>query len=426
MDTPPRRLLIVNTHSVLNSGDAAIVLAQVRWLQRTLPGAQISLTSRTAGLDRNLYEPLGIRVIPALYDVPSLFSGGPAKWARSLASLVRIRAKTDFVREIARADLVIGSGGGYFYSNRTSGPGPMFLQNILHLKLAGLAKKPVVLFPQSFGPTFDPRSARLLSNLVTDRSVRRVLVREENSLRYLERALGKKFDPARFVSCPDAAFLLSPEEGERRPEGEALARPVTMITVRNWDFPELPTAAAKERRRREYFAGLEKTAAGIHRKWGGTILLFPQSRGPGDFENDRPASLRLFESLKAAIPPDRLIRVDFPEAVSPSKILSLCARADLLLATRFHSAILALLGGTPVVALGYQPKSSGMMRLLGLERFAVDIAEAGPDSLLPLADEILERGERFRAEILGRVARLRETAERVLEDTLKTTGILRP
>ncbi|MBN1939890.1 MAG: polysaccharide pyruvyl transferase family protein, partial [Candidatus Aminicenantes bacterium] len=210
--TAMRRILIVNTHSVLNSGDAAIVLAQTRWLQRAIPGLRLALTSRTAALDRALYEPLGIRVIPALYDVPSIFSGGPEKWAKSLASLARIRAKTDLVREIGRADLVIGSGGGYFYSSRPSGPGPMFLQNLLHLKLACWMKKPVILFPQSFGPTFDPRSAQLLGNLVSDPSVKRILVREENSLRYLERVLGKEFDPARFRLCPDAAFLLAPEE----------------------------------------------------------------------------------------------------------------------------------------------------------------------------------------------------------------------
>lgn len=420
----PRRILIVNTHSVLNSGDAAIVLAQVFWLRQAVPGVQITLTSRTAKADRTLYEPLGLQVIPALYDVPSLFSGGPAGWTKSLASLVRIRAKTDLIRETSRADLVIGSGGGYFYSNRPSGPGPMFLQNLFHLKLACLLKKPVVLFPQSFGPTFDDRSSRLLANLVTDKSVKRVLVREENSLRFLERALGNKFDPARFVLCPDLAFLLAPDDGGDDIQG--LPRPVTAITVRHWDFPELSSAAEKEKRRRGYFAGLEETAARIYQTWGGTILLFPQSRGPGAFENDRPASLKLYHALKSRIPPGRLAWVDFPDVVSPQAIQRLCARADLLLATRFHSAILALLGGTPVLSLNYQPKSSGMMRMLGLERYAVDIAEVRPEVLGPLADEILGQGSRFRPAILERVGRMRETAKALLRETLDGMGIFQP
>ena len=83
MSAPALRILIVNTHSVLNSGDASIVLSQVRWLEKAAPGAEISLTSRTARADRGLYGPMGLRVIPALYDVPSLFIGGAAKWKGS-------------------------------------------------------------------------------------------------------------------------------------------------------------------------------------------------------------------------------------------------------------------------------------------------------------------------------------------------------
>ena len=151
MNAPPRNVLIVNTHSVLNSGDAAIVLAQIEWLERAFPGVRIALTSRTPEADGRFYGPMGIRVFPALFDPPSLFDGAPSKVIRSLASLARIGAKTELVREIKRADLVIGSGGGYFYSNRLVGPGPMFIQNFLHLKLACLLKRPVVLFPNPSG-----------------------------------------------------------------------------------------------------------------------------------------------------------------------------------------------------------------------------------------------------------------------------------
>jgi len=424
MSIPLRRVLIVNTHSVLNSGDASIVLAQAGWLKNAYPGCLISLTSRTPKADRLIYEPLGLRVIPSFYDVPSCFSGGLDKWTGTLSSLIRVRAKTDLVREISRADLVIGSGGGYFYSNRAFGPGPMFLLNILHLKTACLLKKPVILFPQSFGPVFDSRSAGLLRNLLVDRAVKRVLVREENSLRYLDRLLGSAYDPDRFVLCPDMAFLLPP--GARAEDGPRMVRPATAVTVRSWDFPEAASASDKAARRRAYFSSLEETLVGIHRKRGGSIVLFPQSRGPGAFENDRPASLRLYRALQPRIPSDRLTWVDLPDVVSPGVIDSLCARADLLLATRFHSAILALQSGTPVLSLNYQPKSSGMMGLLGLRRYSVDLADARPEILGPLAEELLEKGAGLRSSLLERVGRIRETAERVLRESLEGTGIVRP
>jgi hypothetical protein len=56
----------------------------------------------------------------------------------------------------------------------------------------------------------------------------------------------------------------------------------------------------------------------------------------------------------------------------------------------------------------------------------VDIAEARPDVLGPLADEILGQGSRLRPAILEQVGRMRETAESLLRDTLDVTGIFQP
>jgi len=424
MSAAPRNILIVNTHSVLNSGDAAIVLAQIEWLRMALPGVRIALTSRTPATDGPFYEALGVRVIPSIFDPPSLFAGLASKVLGSVASLLRVEAKTELFRAIRRADLVIGSGGGYFYSNRAAGPGPMFLQNILHLKLARLMKKPVVLFPQSFGPTFNPAAERLLRNMLEDVGVRHVLVREDHSRRFLESLLGNAFDESRFDFCPDMAFWLEPgREAENPGTWAAWPRPVTAVTVRNWDFPDCRTGGRKERMRWEYLAGLEETAVRIHRKWSGTILVFPQSRGPGLFENDRTASLRLFEAMKKKIPARNLAWVDFPDAVSPRAVLSFLSRADLLLATRFHSALLALIGGVPVLSLSYQPKSSGMMKTLGLERYSIDIAEAGPEVLWPLAEELMGRWGRLRPEIGARIGRMRETIGTALGESLRRSGV---
>ena len=56
------RIIILNTHSTLNSGDLAIVLAQIQYFKKHFPGSIISLTSRTPENDKFFYRKLGAKV----------------------------------------------------------------------------------------------------------------------------------------------------------------------------------------------------------------------------------------------------------------------------------------------------------------------------------------------------------------------------
>ena len=96
---------------------------------------------------------------------------------------------------------------------------------------------------------------------------------------------------------------------------------------------------------------------------------------------------------------------------------------DLLIATRFHSAILALISGVPVLSVNYQPKSSGMMKTLGLERYSVDIAEARPEVLWPLAEELMERRDRLKPAIRGQIGRIRGMIENSLDESVRRSGV---
>ena len=134
------KIFIANTHSILNSGDAGIVLAQIQFLRKYFPSLQISLSSRTPELDKKTFHPLGVKIFPPIIPAPSIYTGKAQKIWKSLRNLINIQSKKALIQEIKQSDLVVSSGGGYFWSHRKFLPGPMFFQNYLHIKLAVIFK----------------------------------------------------------------------------------------------------------------------------------------------------------------------------------------------------------------------------------------------------------------------------------------------
>ena len=55
---------------------------------------------------------------------------------------------------------------------------------------------------------------------------------------------------------------------------------------------------------------------------------------------------------------------------------------DLFVGSRLHSNIFALTGGVPVLAVAYQDKTFGVMRMLGLEEWTVAIEEVDGEALV--------------------------------------------
>ena len=70
---PIVKVFILNTHSILNSGDAGIVLGQIQFLKKYFAKIDITLTSRTPEMDQDFYAPMGVKVLPPLFQLRALF-----------------------------------------------------------------------------------------------------------------------------------------------------------------------------------------------------------------------------------------------------------------------------------------------------------------------------------------------------------------
>ena len=64
------RILILNSHSALNAGEGAIVLAEIGRVRSLWPACRITMTSRTPEIDRRIYADLDVEVISPLTPAP--------------------------------------------------------------------------------------------------------------------------------------------------------------------------------------------------------------------------------------------------------------------------------------------------------------------------------------------------------------------
>ncbi|MFN3334437.1 MAG: polysaccharide pyruvyl transferase family protein, partial [Caldilinea sp.] len=102
---------------------------------------------------------------------------------------------------------------------------------------------------------------------------------------------------------------------------------------------------------------------------GGTVFFFPQVTGPSQAEDDRIPSRRVAAGLRACGASIALIDATW----SPAELQTAYGQMDIFIGTRLHSNIFALTAGTPVVAIAYFYKTFGIMQMLGLSEWVLDI-----------------------------------------------------
>jgi colanic acid/amylovoran biosynthesis protein len=411
------RLLIVNAHSQANAGDRAIVLGQLRLLKKMFPAATVTITSRTAELDRSLLAGLGVTALRPVFHAPAGFTSGNGEWRKLFRSLVFPRQGWAFLRCLRQADLVMACGGGYFYSTRRL-PGFTFWQNYLHIRLAVLFRKKIVFFPQSYGPLANPLSRRLLAGLLASTYVQVAFAREGISLSLLREILPAGTDDRKLRSCPDMAFAFSPDPRLFSPPAglAGLPHPRLALALRDWDFPGQKTRGARRRKRESYLQALVDTCQALHRDHGASFFIYSQVQGPSSAEDDRLLAGDVLARLGARVPSSHLYSVPTPSGASPDWIIGLLRQGDMLITSRLHAAIFAFLAGVPAVVIGYQHKSAGVLEGMGLGACSLPIENVTVETLFPLCAAVLQNRQDWQDKIRKAVLAARATIEEKFTD----------
>ena len=355
---------ILNAYDYRNRGDRAIIEAQIAWIARKMPAADFRIFSAAwrdnasaFGDRRSKKHPIrmpegggnGPKLLERLRPVGETLAAAATDW--------RKRGESDF----DECDAYFLCGGGYLYSSAAP-----FLSRQLWIHagnslLALKSGKPVMQFPQTWGPVRKPLDGWICRKIA--RNLRCITSRGPFSSALLEKWGYRE----KMIEVPDIVLAMR----KLRPDLVGMGETGDgTLGISPLDF-----GFARQRGRRNlglYLDRLEETAAGFMAEGGQGVLLFPQVVVPGvddDLAVAEEVARRLdhrgiANQIVAGLPWE-----DYWQAI---------ARPSVFLGSRMHACIFSMVSGVPTVGLAYQPKFHGVFRQLGFGDRCFEIEDFDP------------------------------------------------
>jgi len=412
--TAEPRVLVTNC-VVLNGGDAAILYGLLDRLRAAIgpridvivvddqPEAvagrypQLPTTRRLdATLGRAPSIPILGRVVAELQRARLL--AGAWCMGRGMASLARLWLNSEqrSALEVFSWSTAVVSTGGTYLVERYPIAG-----RLLELEVALAMRRPLVLFTQSLGPFTERRHRRTVRTIAS--RARLVLLRDELSRRHLI-DLGIPGDHVQVVA--DGAFALT----ARRPARTGHRLRVA-VSVRDWPYASGDAGVTNTR----YRASIKGLVEGLVSNRGAEVTFLSTCQGaPEYWTDDSAVATTIAEELdprvRGSVQVDRAFR-------SPPELLDTLGRFDLVVATRMHMAILALVAGVPVFPIAYESKTRELFGRLGMAEWVRDFEElVGPS----LSEDV----ERFIDELPAISGPLRAMVDAERRSALATADLL--
>ncbi|MBE0454283.1 MAG: polysaccharide pyruvyl transferase family protein [Roseovarius sp.] len=317
--------------------------------------------------------PVAITVIDSLAERPPYVTGADIR----IRATRPLRKPLDFFRAVRAADLVIDIGGGDSFADIY---GPRRLTQMLLMKyLTHLARRPLVLAPQTFGPfrhrlsTFLARQSIRLSAIITTRdSLSTACLRE----------MGIKGE---IIEASDVALRLPYDPPSPQSEGGPVRVGLNVSgLLMNGGY----TGNNMFRLQMNY----PQLIRDILRRFSDhpelcEIHLVPHviSWRGGGVEDDYAASLKLqkeFPSVTVA-----------PGFTSPSEAKSYIAGMDFFMGARMHACIAAFSAGVPVVPMAYSRKFAGLFGALGYNETVDCTSQSAEEIMARVFDAYRRRAE---------------------------------
>jgi colanic acid/amylovoran biosynthesis protein len=425
------KILITNVHSADNAGDLALFLESIQQLKVAF-GAKVEIaltiddpTSLSIEYEKaqSLFgwllqnrpdgnaklNPLRLIFAPFFTLLPLLIY----RFMHRIPLFFTPAALRPLLLAYSKANLIASVAGGFLYS---SGRGTVLLIHFYDLFLAWVAGKPFYLLPQSIGP-FRRRWECIVARYVLSKA-RLILVRDPISQEQLAKC---GFSHPVPVLTYDLGFSF--EAAEESVLENWLAEhqlslpahwPLLGITTINWG-----AQFSGFQRQELYESALVEAAKEFINLTAGKVIFFPQVCGPLPIQDDRIPSRRIISQLDDYAGSATL----FSEPAPPAILKAMYRKTTIFLGTRMHSNIFALGNGVPVLAIGYLHKTQGIMQMLGLSDWVIDIREAEPGNVVPRLQQLWEKRDQVAQQIASQLPEVHrenlQTAQLIAADFKK-------
>jgi polysaccharide pyruvyl transferase WcaK-like protein len=383
--TPSPTITFFGNFGTHNLGNECTLRAIVQNTRKHLPTAIVNcvctgpeVTAETHGIPA---FPISYRFAKGSDSTPSSDNAGKKLIRRLVIRLpLEIGEWLRAFRTLGRTDMLVMTGTGMLGDFGIS-PLGLHYEILKWSILAKLRCRQLLFVSVGAGPIRHPLSRWIVKAALSLADYRSY--RDQFSYDYLE-FIG--FNASRDHVYPDLAFSLLSSESSVTPrvnhDGDGRVVGLGLMEY----YGQHRSAQDGERIYRRYIEGVARFAAWLLEQGHSVRLLV------GDLAYDRRVKgdlLRLLEEAGARFDPTRII--DEPIA-SPEDLLDQLARTDMVVATRFHNVLLALMLGRPVIALSYHEKLRSLMAGVGAAEYSVDAEELDVPGLIERFERLSHDG----------------------------------
>jgi len=131
----------------------------------------------------------------------------------------------------------------------------------------------------------------------------------------------------------------------------------------------------------------------------------------GDGSCDRPVTEEFKSLLRTRLGTYDEERVIEQPIASAQQLLLQLAATDLVVATRFHNVLMALLLNKPVISICFHHKCASLMEQMGLSEYCHDINHMNADRLIEQFQDVERNAERLKSLIRQKVEQSRKALD---------------
>lgn len=399
-----KKVLIIGNHTCANRGDGAILRGLLGGISKRYANVDCTVISR--------YPEVASIFLDGNFIIDSLYHSRHQRTSTRNRVLNRLHLEISywklrfpkfgallpipnkylvFQKFVNQFDLIIQVGGSFF----TDLYGIHQYENLLQILAMN---KPIVFAGHSIGP-FKSSTFRRYSRLILPR-IDWIVLRESVSLDYVN---DLEIPLNNFRQGGDTAWLISKKHFEPVVSTELrdLSNKTIAITFRDLK-PFDKRLQVTQEEYELYFVNLINwlISEGYH------ILGVSMCTGLQSYNrDDRIIAYRVRNKLKN---PDKM-KVLFHE-YSDLELGNILQRCKLLIGTRLHSTILALLNNTPVIGIYYEHKFKGLFEDMKLHDFLFDVKEIDKQEIQIRISEIIKNYDPVKKNLQRKVIREIERA----------------
>lgn len=268
-----------------------------------------------------------------------------------------------------------------------------------HIVCAIAAEKPVSLIGHSVGPFEGWHYNRYAKMLFA--KVAHIGLREKISVDTLAEA---GFDISKVTFAADTAWLVTPEK--------SISSHSKRIGITVRDLAGF--AARLGTTQVEYEQAIAKVAEHFS-QLGYKVFFYSTCTGIDGYRNDdRMIALRIKERCQSKA----FISVEMAE-LNDIELGYELAKCDLVIATRLHSAIIAMNFGAVAIALNYEHKSTGIFQQMGLATLSLDFQALKDGQVIKTSLEVLKNLEKWKQIIAVAIGHEKLSAANFIQQSIE-------